>query len=434
MKHNWVHYDWVNKVIEDSVAGKQFKRRIQTGIDHLENKKLYKYYSFSSEHTVPNLQNNVIYLQKPVHFNDPFDCNIGISANQLVRMLVPDLFEKILPNTSDEVRNVLGSWMLDYPDPELEEGTKERLLSICTNSPVIVKMINKSKSGQEISDQEALAALLEDPGTLTEMIKTYLSIVSKEELTFDDVTMQQVLLSPQLVKNLIMSFGERRDTKEKQLLELLTSKDDFFAKIESIATFAGVEIPRNEIARVYSLLDDGIKKIRIGLGKQVGIECFTKSPTDVLMWSYYAEKHTGICVEYDFSKLFSSLPNAFLFPVYYSESRPLLNLESLYNPVTKQVCNDKVAEAFPSLMWSWITKSLEWEREKEWRLISLPIKDDAERSAKLPIISRIITGINITNEHYEIAAKIARDKGIPIHRTRLKNDQYVIEVVENDDT
>ena len=434
MKHNWVHYDWVNKVIKDSVAGKQFKRRIQTGIDNLENKKLYKYYSFSSEHTVPNLQNNVIYLQNPVHFNDPFDCNIGISANQLVRMLIPDLFDKILPNTSDDVRSILGAWMLDYPDPELEEGTKERLLSICTNSPVIVKLINKSKSGQEISDQEALAALLEDPGTLTEMIKTYLSIVSKEELSFDDVTMQQVLFSPHLVKNLIMSFGEQKDAKEKQLLELLTSKDDFFAKIESIATFAGVDIPRKEIARVYSLLDDGIKQIRTGLGKQVGIECFTQSPTDVLMWSYYAEKHTGICVEYDFSKLFFSLPNAFLLPVYYSESRPLLNLEAIYNPVTKQVCNDKVAEAFPSLMWSWITKSLEWEREKEWRLISLPIKDDAERSAKLPIISRIITGINITNENYEIAAGIARDKGIPIHRTRLKNDQYVIEVVENDDT
>ena len=83
-------------------------------------------------------------------------------------------------------------------------------------------------------------------------------------------------------------------------------------------------------------------------------------------------------------------------------------------------------------MRSWVAKSIEWEREKEWRLISFPIKDDSERSAKLPIISRIITGINITNENYEIAAKIARDKGIPIHRTRLKNDQYVIEVVEED--
>lgn len=140
-------------------------------------------------------------------------------------------------------------------------------------------------------------------------------------------------------------------------------------------------------------------------------------------------KHKGICVEYDFSKMFSSLPNAFLLPVYYSENRPLLNLEKIYNPVTKQISDDRIIEVFPNLMWSWITKSSEWEREKEWRLISFPIKDEAERSVKLPIISRIITGINISDEDYKTAAKIASDKGIPIHRTRLKNDQYTIEII-----
>ena len=27
--------DWINQVIEDTMRGKQFKRRIQIGIDHL---------------------------------------------------------------------------------------------------------------------------------------------------------------------------------------------------------------------------------------------------------------------------------------------------------------------------------------------------------------------------------------------------------------
>lgn len=423
-------YDWVKKVIEDSVAGKQFKRRIQSGIDHLENKKLYKYYSFASEYTVPNLENNVIYLQNPVLFNDPFDCNIGISVNQLLRVLMPNFFDKILPNTSNEVRDVLGSWLLGNTTSELEKGSKERLLSICANSSAIVKLINRSKNGEAISDQEVLSALIEDPDTISEMIKTYLSIVSNgEPISFEDIAMQQVLRSPQLVKSVIMSFGDQKDTKEKQLLELLASKDDFFAKIESIATFSGVDIPRAEIVKLYTELDKGIRKIRNGLGQQVGIECFTQSPTDILMWSYYTDKHKGICVEYDFSKMFSSLSNAFLFPVYYSENRPLLNLEDIYDPVTKQIKNDRIIEIFPNLMWSWITKSSEWKHEKEWRLISFPIKDDTKRSVKLPIISRIITGINITDENYKIAAKIASDKEIPIHRTRLKNDRYTIEIV-----
>lgn len=425
--------DWINQVIEDTMRGKQFKRRIQSGIDHLPGKKLYKYYSFSSPYTVPNLQNNVIYLQNPVLFNDPFDCNIGISVNQLIRVLVPNLFDKILPDANEEVRNVLGLWLLGNAESELEEVPQERLLAICANSPAIVKLITRAKSGESIPDHEIMAVLLEEPVTISEMIKTYLTNVSNgTPISFDNIAMQQVIQSPQLIKNLIMSFGDQKDAKEKQLLELLASKDDFFAKIESIAAIAGVDISKGEIAKVYSALDDGIKQIRSGLGKQVGIECFTQSPTDVLMWSYYADKHTGICVEYDFSKLFNTLSNAFLFPVYYSESRPLLNLAAIYDPQTKQVCNDRLAEAFPSIIRSWITKSLEWEREKEWRLISFPIKEETERSVKLPIISRIITGIGITDANYNIAAEIAKEKGVPIHRTRLKNDRYLIEVMDED--
>ena len=228
-----------------------------------------------------------------------------------------------------------------------------------------------------------------------------------------------------------MSVAEIRDSRERQVLELLTSKDDFIEKVKSIAAFAGVEVPNTEIDRLYSALDAGIKQIRVGLGNQVGIECFTQSPTDILMWSYYADKHTGVCVEYDFSKLFASCANSFLFPVCYSENRPLLDMQNLYDPVIKQICNDRIAEAFPSIMRSWITKSKEWEREKEWRLITFPIKDDSERLVKLPIASRIITGINITDGNYRLVADIAKEKGIPIHRTRLKNDQYKIEIIND---
>lgn len=422
--------DWINKVIEDTIIGKKFKRRIQIGIDHLDGKKLYKYYSFSSEYTIPNIKNETIYLQNPVLFNDPFDCNIGMSVNQLIRVLMPDFFDKILPDTNADVRDALSSLMFGDNVPDLEEGSAEYLLSICSSSPAFVKMLDKAKSGQNIPDQEILSLVVDDPTTFSEMIKAYLTIVSKgDTLSFDNVAMQQVIKSPQVIRGLIMSVAEIRDSRERQVLELLTSKDDFIEKVKSIASFAGVEVPKTEIERLYSALDAGMKQIRVGLGNQVGIECFTQSPTDILMWSYYADKHTGVCVEYDFSKLFSSCANAFLFPVCYSENRPLLDILKLYDPVTKQICNDRIAEVFPSIMRSWITKSKEWEREKEWRLITFPLKDDSERLVKLPIVSRIITGINISDESYKKVAEIAKNKCVPIHRTRLKNDQYKIEII-----
>ena len=91
----------------------------------------------------------------------------------------------------------------------------------------------------------------------------------------------------------------KKGTKEKQLLELLSSKDDFFVKIESIATLTGVDISKGDVEKVYSTLNDVINKIRNGLGEQVGIECFTQSPTDVLMWSYYGQDHKGVCIEFE---------------------------------------------------------------------------------------------------------------------------------------
>lgn len=422
--------DWINKVIEDTMQGKQFKRRIQSGINHLEGKKLYKYYSFSSDFTIPNIKNGTIYLQNPVLFNDPFDCNIGVSVNQLIRAIMPDFFDKILPDTNTDVRDALSSWMFGGDAPELEEGSAEHLLSICSRSPIFANMLGKVKSGHDISDQEILSLVVEDPTTFSEMIKAYLTIVSKgDTLSFDNIAMQDIIRSPQIIRGLITSVAEINDSKERQVLELLTSKDDFIEKIKSIAALAGVDVPKTDIEKVYSTLDDGIRQIREGLGEQVGIECFTPSPTDILMWSYYADKHTGVCVEYDFSKLFTSCANSFLFPVCYSENRPLLDIQKVYDPITQQIRNDRIVEVFPSVMRSWITKSKEWEREKEWRLISFPIKNNSERLVKLPIVSRIITGINITDENYQLVADIAKEKGIPIHRTRLKNDRYKIEVV-----
>lgn len=111
-----------------------------------------------------------IAIQTPVLFNDPFDCNIGMSVNQLIRALMPDFFDKILPDTNADVRDALSSWMFGGNAPELEEGSAEHLLSICSSSPTIVKILDKARSGQDVSDQEMLSLVVEDPITFSEMI------------------------------------------------------------------------------------------------------------------------------------------------------------------------------------------------------------------------------------------------------------------------
>lgn len=48
------------------------------------------------------------------------------------------------------------------------------------------------------------------------------------------------------------------------------------------------------------------------------INCLAGTNMDKLMWSHYAGKHTGICVEYDFIKVNTHI-NDFLYPVIYAD-------------------------------------------------------------------------------------------------------------------
>ena len=422
--------EWVDSLIQDVCNKKAFRRVIQYGIDHLEGKKLYKYYSFNSEYTLNNIRNGTIYLQNPVLFNDPFDCNIGISVNQLISAMFPDFFDKVIPDTNENVREVLSAWLLGIDAPDLDEVSREKLFAVCVDSAYFVKLMEKSKQGYDVTEAEVFQIILEDSSAVIEIIRTYLELVSGgEEVSFDNEVMQNIIRSPQTIRNLILSFGPKRPEKEVQIIELLASKDDFFGKIRSIADIVGIDVPQGKIEETYNILNEQIKRIRESIGGKIGVECFTQSPADVLMWSYYADKHTGICVEFDFSILFSSIPDGLLLPVYYSEDRPLLDFSKLYDPISKQAKPEGITEEMPNLIWSWITKSIEWEREKEWRLISTKIGSDIDRIVKLPIMSRIITGINVSEANYQKILEIATEKGIPVHRARLKNDKYLIEII-----
>lgn len=422
-------HEWVAKAIDDFVA-ESSGNHIQNGIEHLRGRKLYRYYSFSSEYTIPNLSDGLIYLQNPVLFNDPFDCNIGLSVNQLISCTAPELFDEVFFDINPVARDMLRCWFLNCSFPEIDETSFETLLLACESSSTFMNFLHKAENKENISNQEMMEFLMQEPDIFSRIIEAYLVFFGKGNFSFDDAVSQGIIQAPQVMRSLILQFGEAKEEKTREALEILAMKGDVFEKIEAMSNFMGKNIPRSETIKAYARLDESIRKTRKMFGERVGIECFTQSPTDVLMWSYYANKHEGICVEYDFSKAFDPPPHSLLLPVCYSQNRPLVNLETMIDPTTQQTNPEWFPSVFPSIIRSWITKSEEWEREKEWRLIVFPIENDSCRSIKLPIMSRIIAGINISEENYEIAADIARQNGVPLHRTRLKNDRYEIEIID----
>lgn len=102
------------------------------------------------------------------------------------------------------------------------------------------------------------------------------------------------------------------------------------------------------------------------IDNKIGVLCLSESPTEPLMWSHYADSHRGLVIEFDTdNKFFSQQLNTsdelrHLRKIKYSTERPSLILSNV--------------ESFDSFL----TKSMDWEYEKEWKML-LPLDNCTEK-------------------------------------------------------
>jgi len=113
------------------------------------------------------------------------------------------------------------------------------------------------------------------------------------------------------------------------------------------------------------------------------IVCLTQNPpTNLLMWSHYADCHKGICLEYDFREC-DDVTYAMLLPVIYQTNIKRVerngNNENSY-------WESKILQAV-------LCKSHEWNYENEWRVIKcLDFPSDKKYFHKTPFIKHIYIG------------------------------------------
>jgi hypothetical protein len=108
-----------------------------------------------------------------------------------------------------------------------------------------------------------------------------------------------------------------------------------------------------------------LNRIKNQLYREVGILCLTKQPDNILMWSHYAEKHTGFVIGFDTqSDFFAKRPNELgeigeLQDVDYSKDRPTIEV-----PFTQESPDVNI----------FFTKNEDWRYQAEWRIV-LFLKD-----------------------------------------------------------
>lgn len=422
---------WVEDLIQQMLSGKKYKRLIQKCIDHMEDghKKLYKYYSFYSEYTLGNIENATIFYSNPVTFNDPFDCNIGISVDQLFSALMP-YFLNTATLSEKEIKYILSRIQTDE-EAEMDRESKEAFIAECMGNEEVYSLIQQAQQGGEISNEQIVDIMIKYPDITKLILKYSATGVDSSDLDANKL-MDYLLRNPQIIKGIISNFPSIDEKKAGKYVEILASEDDALLKVSRLAKLAGMEIPHDTIDNLYDQLNGAVKQLHNSIGESIGISCFSETPTNLLMWSHYADKHSGVCVEYDFSRMFSTVPNSLILPVSYSKKRPLLRLDKITRQENGRMIFDesKHVEILPDILKAIVIKGEIWSYEREWRHI-ISIDNLKNRTACLPIISRVITGINISDENREKIVKLANGKHIPVSYARLRADSYNMEFADH---
>lgn len=305
--------DWIESyILENYIENPDLEEK---AIKYLEyksqfmTKPLYKFYSFDCDgYNINNFKKNIFYMQNPMLFNDPLDCNIGFGYSNIKQQVISSLLRDLrLPSVSS------------------------------------VKTIQ------------------------TAFNKKYNSNCNLEE----------------------------------------------------------------EVEQVNDSLSTKLKEF---VCNYVGVSCLSENRDSLLMWSHYADKHEGFCVEYDFSADSIDVDNYMdiisrinIYPVIYSIDRPnmayITNFD-IYKRIKENVIN---AELRANIEYNLLFKSNEWSYEKEWRIIGNIAKS---RICASPLPKAVYIGVNAEEKNKQKIIEIAKEKEIPVYQMKLSDSKYAFDEPE----
>ena len=155
------------------------------------------------------------------------------------------------------------------------------------------------------------------------------------------------------------------------------------------------------------------------LDEEVGIFCLTEHKDDILMWSHYADKHRGICIEFrpvnEEHNEFYHQAHKVIYPK--DNSPPCLNFYHY---------RDNSGEWAVKCL---TTKALHWEYEGEWRIIDVS-NGPGKRSLPPGFISSMILGCRIESGHRDFVVELASSYPTPvtIYQARMRPGCYDLNI------
>lgn len=371
--------------------------------------KLYKYRRFDPNgYSLDDLKNGTLYCSKPDSFNDPFDCKIGITFESIYRAKFETELDSVGIIIEKFILIAQGKLEISICDPD-EQRIINRLLACDT----LIDFIS-AHSNIPATEEEGYALLCKNPTPMVEMLQIILS-----DEKFEKSLGICVSLFPKLLENLSPDSTILKSdhatfadfAKEKGIYDDVDEISMTMLLNEKISPDLA---PARE--DVQQLIDNMEYQLTGKISSIFLVGCLCTDFKNRLMWSHYAESHTGFCVEYDFSEAIPSVLSNLPVPVFYSSERPLVPWKAAL-----ENSSENIAEACTELMLGLLTKDSAWEYENEWRIL---LHSTENPHLKMPKISCVYLGAAISEDHKRAVLDIALQKNIPVKQMTVDRGAY----------
>lgn len=348
---------------------------------------------------IENLRHGVVYARTPLLMNDPFDSQVGFSAEKVYDELISILLNQISPPLETNLRAIFGSLL------------KYRMVGKTVGFFKALNSLKKYILAQSAIAHVAVANL--QPFVLSNADRLYKKCPTEIKNYFNRETFAAFAL---IVKNY-----HNVEIEEKVLVDAL-KMDESLEKIEKKVLEA-----RDEI--YIPFIRDFLSKLTV--------TCFSASGWDnQLMWSHYASSYSGICVEYDFERMNNFI--GFVFPVEYSAERPTLSLSDLgLDKMEKGEDGGwKTGETKISAILSYLlAKNKCWDYEEEWRIINQGDEPNKAAFVDVPFVKSITLGLNLDDLCKYLIWDVCKEKGIECYQLVINQSNYLLtrELLTEDD-
>ena len=239
--------DWIdehlNKIIIDDIYVK-----LSTIAEKMEilGGKLYKYYSFEDEYSLVNLKNNTVHFTKPYKFNDPFDCVISITLNDIFKFFVPKLIDDSIEKDAEneELIRPLIKQCLVGEDISESDNKLVQIIKLLMSQSAFREWMMKNKTNP--MDQKELQPILIDAFSNEEFRSKYFELIVNDDINNMNLDFSQLskneyiklfMTCPEMIE-LVAPEIEDEDAKEKMevISETLKQKNilDKLQKISKI--------------------------------------------------------------------------------------------------------------------------------------------------------------------------------------------------------